>query len=371
MKILAVGDMHIKSNTLSVMERARDSIVSLVSRERPDYVVLLGDQLDGHDQLQLSCLSCLSHLVESLTKTCSVVMLVGNHDMINNQQFCPEEHAFYSMKHLPNLTVVDRPQVVNSEAAHSGEEPALLCTPYVPRGMFEEAMDLHVQEEWKDWRDRRSDVVVFAHQEFRGVVMNQVTSVKGDVYGPDWPVVVSGHIHERQTIGNNVIYVGTPWNTSFVGGRSKTVMLMDFDCGGDVSDFEVNLVELEGVPRWVIQTCRASQISDVTLEEGCMNKVTVLGDSRVDLDTAKKVVRSMCREREVWRKARFLYLLDHQHLMGDSEGKEASELGVDSLSSIRKNFSGSTMKRLVKLIEASKDSVDLRKVMESISSGGT
>lgn len=206
MKVLVVGDMHIKTNTMDVMSKARDN---------PNYIILMGDQLDGHEMLKLTCLATLTALVENLTKVAPVIMLVGNHDLINNQQYCVEEHAFTSMKQIKNLVVVDRPMVPNLDTVISGEEPALICVPFVPNGRFVEALDQYMPKELTNWRDRASDAVVFAHQEFKGVVMNKITSTRGDVYKGTWPRAISGHIHERQTLGSNILYVGTPWTTSF------------------------------------------------------------------------------------------------------------------------------------------------------------
>lgn len=104
MKVLAVGDMHIKSSTREIMATARESLVKLAVTSLPDYIILLGDQLDGHSIMKLSCVSALTTLIEALVDVAPVIMLVGNHDMLNNQQYCSSEHAFASMKHIKNLS---------------------------------------------------------------------------------------------------------------------------------------------------------------------------------------------------------------------------------------------------------------------------
>lgn len=125
---------------------------------------------------------------------------------------------------------MDKPIVVNPEEALAGLEPSLICAPFLPRGRFCEALDEHLSDAWSDWRQRSSDCLLFAHQEFAGAVMNQTKSVRGDVYESQWPTVISGHIHERQTVGENVIYVGTPWATSHAGDGIKTVSMLDLNC---------------------------------------------------------------------------------------------------------------------------------------------
>lgn len=79
--------------------------------------------------------------------------------------------------------------------------------------------------------------------------MNQVVSTTGDVYDPSWPKVVSGHIHESQTVGGNIIYVGTPWSTIFTSSNRNTVSLLDFDTSKETkASFTTDLHELKGIP---------------------------------------------------------------------------------------------------------------------------
>lgn len=216
MKVLVIGDMHLKVQTMGTMVEARESILNLTRELKPDYVALIGDQLDGHDTLKLACLAVPTEFVTSLAEYAKVIMLVGNHDMLNNQQYCSDYHAFTSMKSIPNLLVVDKPIVCNPDAC--GTEPALICTPFLPKGSFCRGMDEFLPSEWQDWRQRTADAVLLAHQEFRGAIINMAPSTKGDAYEAGWPRVFSGHIHERHTVGENVHYVGTPWSTSFGSG---------------------------------------------------------------------------------------------------------------------------------------------------------
>ena len=72
MRILAVGDMHIKLSSMDLLRKARNSLRVLVKESKPDYLVLMGDQLDGHNVIQLSCLNTLAKILEELvllTKT--------------------------------------------------------------------------------------------------------------------------------------------------------------------------------------------------------------------------------------------------------------------------------------------------------------
>ena len=84
-------------------------------------------------------------------------MLVGNHDMLNNKQYCDTEHALCSLKHMQGLTVVDMPTVVNMDKALSLEEPALICCPFIPKGRLSEALDEFLPQNFKNWREMSDD----------------------------------------------------------------------------------------------------------------------------------------------------------------------------------------------------------------------
>lgn len=115
MKILAVGDMHLKATSLAHYAPARIELVRLCTQVQPDYIVLLGDQLDGHTTQHTTCVVTITGVLEDLASIARVIMLVGNHDMLDNQQYCSAMHPFNSMKHIPNVEVVERPTVIQQE----------------------------------------------------------------------------------------------------------------------------------------------------------------------------------------------------------------------------------------------------------------
>lgn len=366
MRVLVVGDMHIKTSTLGTLEEAYQDLVDACINACPEYVVLLGDQLDGHGVVQTQCLEALTKLLESISKHSKVIMLVGNHDMLNNQQFCTDLHPFNAMKHMKGVTVVDAPLVVtplDEENRPLACSPSFICTPFVPTGRFAEALDTHLSEDWKQWRTRKADAIVFAHQEFKGVQMSQVTSTKGDIYEEDWPMVISGHIHERQKLGNNVQYVGTPWKHSFTNECTKTTSLLDFgsESGCDPSSYVETRVELKGVMQKICLTCDAGDLGELDLEEGAMYKITVVG-TEAELIGARQVADRLSKTSEAWRRTRLLCKRKRSGtLAGDAAaGEQASEL---TLGDIRSSGKGSTMHVLINMC---KDRPELKCLLESI-----
>ena len=98
--------------------------------------------------------------------------------------------------------------------------------PYVFPGLFKSTLESNSNFDYKI----RS---IFCHQEFSGCKMEAVYSKDGDIWPNYNPLIISGHIHEYQKVGNNIIYVGTPRMSSFAGANdheeiNKTVSLFTF-----------------------------------------------------------------------------------------------------------------------------------------------
>jgi hypothetical protein len=74
MKILAVGDLHTKTEFLYLIDKA-------IEAERPDKVVLLGDYLDDWDLLAWENLEAFKTILAWIKAHPDVIPLLGNHDI--------------------------------------------------------------------------------------------------------------------------------------------------------------------------------------------------------------------------------------------------------------------------------------------------
>jgi DNA repair exonuclease SbcCD nuclease subunit len=90
-----------------------------------------------------------------------------------------------------------------------------------------------------NWKDVNVTKAIFAHQEILGCKMGAIISTNGDEWNEEWPVLISGHIHDRQKIGKNVIYPGSSINHSF-GSNNQGIFKYDFSN----SDFSETFIEL-------------------------------------------------------------------------------------------------------------------------------
>lgn len=177
-----------------------------------DMVAILGDMHDTFSKIHLDALNLIDRFFNEIDKLgVPIKYIIGNHDMMNNQCFLDDNHAFNCFKSkYENIEIVDR--VV--------EYKSMIFMPYVPVGRFSEALSD---------KDLSNVKVIFAHQEFKGCKMGAIESKHGDEWPEDAPIVISGHIHERSVLGKNILYVGSPYQTSFGDNSKKTLELITID----------------------------------------------------------------------------------------------------------------------------------------------
>lgn len=270
--VLTIGDVHIKTNSLNLTELLVDKVCTFVSENRVDLIVLLGDILDEHEKIHTDAYNCALKAVERLSNLGPpLVVLIGNHDLINNQQFLTDRHGFNALKKWSNVTIVD------TVVSMTIKKHLLYFVPYVPPGRFEEALNTS-GDSWKQAS------VIFAHQEFQGCKMGSIISKEGDIWPSEYPLVVSGHIHDYQKLGN-VIYTGTPMQHSFGDSAKKTVGYFTFS-----DTYEYTKIDL-GMPKkktfnFTLPDVNVSKILKYVTGD---NKVkVVLNGKKAAFDTFKK-----------------------------------------------------------------------------------
>lgn len=137
----------------------------------------------------------------------------------NNQQFLTSNHGFNSFKGIHNVTICDR---VIAETINGHK---FIFCPYVPPGRFTEALDT-LFETYQRWDDA---TCIFAHQEFYGCKFNPIMkSTDGDHWDLDNPLVVSGHIHNKQWLQPNIYYTGSSMQHAFGETANKTIAMLEW-----------------------------------------------------------------------------------------------------------------------------------------------
>ena len=226
MSILCVGDVHIQVSNLRIIEQLTSKLLSMIDTHNPDIVVLMGDILHSHERLHTTCFNYATHLISSLCKKKKTYILVGNHDYINNSQFLTTNHWMNCFKTYDNCIIVDKVHKIRI-----GEKEIVLC-PYVPDGRFTEALD--TIDDWKECD------YILAHQLLDGAKMGAIVAEGVEKWNDEYPMLISGHIHDKQTISKNIYYTGSCAQHAFGESLDKTVLLLNL-CNDEYKEIDLQL----------------------------------------------------------------------------------------------------------------------------------
>ena len=257
--ILTIGDPHFKIDNMIEVELFIQQIIKIAIDKNPDFIVVLGDLLHTHERLHTIPLNKAHEFILKLRDIAPVYVLIGNHDAINNQIFLTNNHWMNGMKEWKNVTIVDK--VISSSI--KGFD--FLFCPYVHPGRFIDALDTYGK--WDDI------TAIFAHQEFYGCKMGVITSTEGDKWQLQFPLVISGHIHDKQFLQPNIYYTGSSMQHAFGETPNKTIAFIRFDEDG----FHTEEIYLN-LPKKKIIYISADEVSDYKIPNGIDQlKISVSG----------------------------------------------------------------------------------------------
>lgn len=231
-----IGDPHFKVKTTLESQEFVMRCIEEAKKRNPTFIVLLGDILDTHEIVRIQPHHLACTFIEKLAEIAHTYVLIGNHDYINHSQFLSNKHIFNPLKKWHNVTIVDRP--LFADFTSEDDVKTFVFCPYVPPGRFSEALNTLVTTEGDTWE--LADCI-FAHQEFYGCKMGAILSECGDKWDECYPPVISGHIHDAQTVGENVFYPGSSIQHAFGESPNKHVWFVTFD---DTEPFAVEKISL-------------------------------------------------------------------------------------------------------------------------------
>lgn len=224
MRVLFIGDPHLKITRFDLAKQFLTWINDVVVRHKPDLIVNLGDTFDTHAVLRSEVMTEFMRHVDECLRVSPYVYLVGNHDM-----YKPNDSKYHALGHLigkiPNFYVVE-------------EARDLFDMTFVPYIFDPNAFP------------RSSLPICVTHQTFKGADYGDITTKDG--VDPDiisgCQLIVSGHIHKRQTIrsqgGIEVRYVGSPFSQSVSDiNQVKGISIIDTET------FEEKFIE-SPLPMW-------------------------------------------------------------------------------------------------------------------------
>ena len=93
--ILIVGDLHFKKNNASLADLVIQKVLKEIKVHKPNFVVLLGDILDGHERIHGPAQNRACKFIKHIAIICPVMVVIGNHDRPNKTAFLTEDSCFY------------------------------------------------------------------------------------------------------------------------------------------------------------------------------------------------------------------------------------------------------------------------------------
>jgi DNA repair exonuclease SbcCD nuclease subunit len=207
MKLLLIGDPHLKINNFQQSVDVLRWIESMAHKYKPDVVVNLGDTFDTHGVVRSELMKEFQNHVMSITRWSGLQYwyVLGNHD-----QYKPKDSKYHALQtfNISGFRLFDKVE-------HMGDD--ITIVPYV--------------QEFADFPLNTKRICI-THNTFIGADYGFKREDAGvDAGKVSADVIISGHIHKRQTFGK-VIYPGTPFahNSNDVD-EVKGLLLYDTETG--------------------------------------------------------------------------------------------------------------------------------------------
>jgi DNA repair exonuclease SbcCD nuclease subunit len=264
MHLLLIGDPHFRVDNITETQKFQDSVVKTISdllaKSKLHYVIVLGDILHTHEKLNTFALNVACKFFDAIRALCPMYVLVGNHDATSNTIFLEDTHWMNALKHWAGITIVDKPTRLSE---------TIMC-PYVPDGRFVEALGKF----FSDWKTSK---YIIGHQLLNGAKMGPIVAANVEEWEPDFPMCISGHIHDKQRPRKNLYYVGSSMQHAFGESADKTITWLDTTTG------EMEEIALD-IPRKQILYVDADDVESVVEKvqnapENMQYKIVLKGDA--------------------------------------------------------------------------------------------
>jgi DNA repair exonuclease SbcCD nuclease subunit len=281
MNLLVIGDPHFRIDN---MDESRVFVQELekylaTNHATFDYIIVLGDVLHTHEKLHTFALNAACDFLKMLTRHNQVYCLVGNHDATSNTIFLTDNHWMNALKGWDKLTIVDTPLTVVKDS-----KQICLC-PYVPDGRFVEALDTIGREVWM------KSACIFAHQGLNGAKMGAIVMQGVEEWIEDYPMLISGHIHDKQWVKSNLFYAGSSMQHAFGESEDKSLSFVSIQSQCNITDIilpikkkKILYIEMEDIDTQMVKALEKLQKST----EGNIEYKVVVKGSQEELKSFKK-----------------------------------------------------------------------------------
>lgn len=260
MKIIVVGDLHIDNKKSSIKNnesfdeifRLFNQLTEKVLDIKPEFVVFVGDIFDSPDNISTNVMSIVSMLFRDLSKLVKLIILAGNHDVVDDdirsidltegKKGYLRSSLVYPLGLNEDIYIVDTPHITHIEEIKT----SISFIPY----SFDIVESINSIK--GDIRSGYTNIMI-GHFETRDVTY--VKMVKDQTLVEHLPsaeelfniykqkLVLLGHVHDKGIIeaeNHRLVYVGSARNINY---NNK-----DEDKGMHILDLET--LDLEYVPNY-------------------------------------------------------------------------------------------------------------------------
>lgn len=222
MKVLLVGDPHIRVEDLREGGNLINLILETVRTHKPDGIIFMGDLFHNFELVNVEVAAFWKQAIVEIKMAAGrgqVIVIRGNHDGPHDPK--PGVHALAYLQNFLQVQVIDKPE------AMLVDRTPLLFVPFMrDHAEFVEACSSKLP----------NPSTVYCHQEFAGAAYDngQLAQEGVDPAAIPQTTVISGHIHTGQEFGK-VWYVGAPrWMTASDANKDRFLWLVEHDDVGAV-----------------------------------------------------------------------------------------------------------------------------------------
>jgi DNA repair exonuclease SbcCD nuclease subunit len=228
MRLLLVGDLHITNKSITIIHQLARQLNEYLIVNKPDALILMGDTLDNHGNINMSCHKLAVDLIRLWSQQCIVYVIIGNHDRPDNRNFLDDMHPFSGID-SDRIIIVARVKVTTIR------DIKIVLVPFVREGRFLEALMTAAEDDalWPSpdhvgkLEYLQADLVM-AHQSFQGGLLDSgIEGQHKDIWPINAPTLYSGHLHLRHKVRDNLNYVGTPYTIRYGEQGLKGLTLLD------------------------------------------------------------------------------------------------------------------------------------------------
>lgn len=315
MKILCIGDQHFKPSNIPDVNIFLKELENWLSTNPVDMIVSMGDLLHTNERLHTEALNKAVEYIDILRKYAHTYIQVGNHDLIN-QNYVGSPHWLNFLKKYNNITVVDDIKIVNIND-NNVKTKITLC-PYVPDGRFLELLNTR-KGEWED------STLIFAHQLFDGAKMGSIIAENIEKWNEDHPMVICGHIHDKQHVQDNLYIVGSVLQEAFGETEDKSLLLIDTNNKQKISKDHFTDIYFN-IPRKKILYIDVEELENFdisTLKPGIEYKLTVDGIQE-EFDAFKKTnfYKTLIKKVKIVFKHKRSFLVNKRETINEQSNKK-------------------------------------------------